>query len=135
MHNQKQVTNLLVSVNVGGLQRVAALYDVLDLALHLADVQARHRELLLELAHSVHIQLQVQLRPSHGRANLCQVAEKVREQFGDALALVRRHVAQLLKLSGSGGQGGLGIKGMSYLWQEMVYVNVNILIRYADGRT
>lgn len=88
----------MVGVNVSGLERMAALHDVLNLALHLADVQTGDGELLLELADSVHVQLEVQLGASDGGADLGQVAQQIRQKLGDTLALVCRQVAELLKL-------------------------------------
>lgn len=44
---------LLGGVGAGGLQSLAALHEVLHLALHLADVQPGHRELLLKFSNCI----------------------------------------------------------------------------------
>lgn len=94
----EQKTDLRVGINIGALERVAPLHDVLDLALHLADVQAGDGELFLEFADGVHVQFEVELGAADRGADLGEVPQQAGEQLGDALALVRGHVAQLLQL-------------------------------------
>lgn len=77
---------------------MASLHDVLDFALHLADVQASDCELLLQLADGVHVEFEVKFGPSNGRADLREVSKEVREEFGNSFALVSRQVPKLLEL-------------------------------------
>ena len=138
---QLVLVHLLVALRLGALQLLAALHHGLHLRLHLADVEAGHRELLVDHAAALvllggggvrnifipdvkYFQLPesvpaacvlkyLDVIAAYGDANLGQVFEQRRHHLRHPLLLVVRHLLQLLELRVQRCEDGLDEEGES----------------------
>lgn len=82
---------------------MTTLHNILNFALHLANMQTSDRELLLQFPNGVNIKFEVQFGTPDCGADLGQVSEQVGKKFGDTFALMSGEVAQLLQLGSGAG--------------------------------